>query len=74
MVRHMSARLWRHMFWLGVEKVVIDDQVFDGMCAMCMNAIPCLQKGRGRDHKFECKARKEVLIPLQRKEGASGSA
>lgn len=73
MPRHMKSNDWRSIFWLQPKRVVINGSAFSSLCDACMNAIPCLQNGRGHDPTFQCKAKRELIVPL-RKEKKGGDA
>lgn len=59
--RHMSARNWRALFWLGVKKLVVHGRTFDSLCDACSNRVICMQEGLGTSYAFECRASRATL-------------
>jgi hypothetical protein len=59
--RHMTARHWRCLYWLGVKKLVVYGRENGSLCDSCFNNILCLQAGRGKSAHFRCKVTSELL-------------
>jgi hypothetical protein len=73
--RHMDARNWRGLYWLGVKRLVVYGREFGSLCDACFNAIPCLQAGRGRNANFRCKVTDKLLtINVGRRDRGSDRA
>lgn len=59
--RHMQARQWRGLYWLGVKRLVVYGRELGTLCEACFNSIPCLQAGRGSNTAFKCKVTDKLL-------------
>ncbi len=54
-LRSMSTMDWKALFWLDVEKLVINGkEKKGGLCGQCDKYLSCVQDGVGQKRSFEC--------------------
>lgn len=58
-IRHMTAELWRQLYWLDPGLIVIDGREYRSLCSLCLNKFMCA--GKVGQVSFECRTQPEIL-------------